>query len=102
MHPIQQYNDGLLEDLGLETFREDSGWFGLGWYYVSLIELGSYKLSRATDRGDFCLLAYHLLSFMFAQNLTESRNYQQLAKERLELRLKRGKDSRRWYSTLFS
>lgn len=30
----QQFNDGLLEDLQLEPFRQERGWFGLGYYTV--------------------------------------------------------------------
>lgn len=33
----QQFNDGLLLDMQLEPFRQDRGWFGIG-YYTSLIE----------------------------------------------------------------
>ncbi|KAL7415592.1 hypothetical protein BDY24DRAFT_413183 [Mrakia frigida] len=38
----QQFNDGLLEDLQLEPFRQERGWFGLG-YYSSLIESSLIK-----------------------------------------------------------
>lgn len=62
----------MLDDLGLETFREEKGWFGLGWYYV---------------RNPSSIPRSGIDKNLYPQNLTEVQNYESLAKERLELQL---------------